>query len=85
MKLCQKGSEYKMKISLLYKTEEHSPGTDAIYDLSVDRCTHIFCPDNTRADRFLHVLSHPLTLRENIVYRQQILTDFIADESLLMS
>lgn len=82
MKLCQKGSEYNMKISLLYKTEEHSPGTDAIYDLSVDRCTHIFCPDNTRADRFLHVLSHPLTLWENIVYRQQILGDFIADESL---
>lgn len=82
MNLCQKGSEYKMKISLLYKTEEYPLKTDAIYDLSVDRCTHVFCPDSSCADRFLYVLSHPLTNQNNIVYRQQILGDFIDDDSL---
>lgn len=71
-----------MKISLLYKTEEYPLKTDAIYDLSVDRCTHVFCPDSSCADRFLYVLSHPLTNQNNIVYRQQILGDFIDDDSL---
>ena len=64
-----------MSFSLLYKTHEEPVATGALYDLSVDRAAAAFCPDKRRADYFLEVLSHPLQSVENIIYRQQILTD----------
>lgn len=71
-----------MKISLLYKNEEKSAATDAIYNLSIDRCAGVFCPDSARYDRFISVLSRPLTDPENILYRQAILNDFISNPEL---
>lgn len=71
-----------MKISLLYKNEEKSAVTDAIYNLSIDRCAAVFCPDSARYDRFISVLSRPLTDPENILYRQAILNDFLNNPKL---
>ncbi len=71
-----------MKISLLYKNEEKGEATDAIYNLSIDRCAGVFCPDSARYDKFISILSRPLTDPENILYRQAVLNDFIKNPSL---
>ncbi|MFA6948379.1 MAG: hypothetical protein WCQ72_05310 [Eubacteriales bacterium] len=67
-----------MKYSLLYKTPDPREISDVAYDLSVDRAVRAVIPDARRADNMLTVLMKPLVLRENIVYRQNILKDFLA-------
>ena len=65
-----------MKFSLLKKTDDCSAVCDIIYDLSVDRAVYNLIYDKRRADYFLSVLSTPLTKKENIIYRQEIFSDF---------
>ena len=67
-----------MSYSLLYKKREETEPSGALYDLSVDRVVAVFCSDRRRADYFMDVLSRPLESVENIVYRQQILSDLRA-------
>ena len=65
-----------MNFSLLYKTEETPPVCDILYDLSTDRAMKSICPDPRKREYFLDILSKPLRRRENILYRQQIYSDF---------
>ena len=66
-----------MNFSLLYKTEETPLPCDILYDLSIDRAMKSICPDPRKREYFLDVLSKPLRNRDNILYRQQIYTDFV--------
>lgn len=72
-----------MKFSLLYTTppesdiyEEHDKN-DILYNLSIDRAISAICPDHRRTDYFLTILRKPLVVRADIIYRQQLLGDFI--------
>lgn len=65
-----------MKFSLLQKKEDRPAVCEVIYDLSVDRAAHNIIEDTRRADYFVSVLSKPLTDRDNIIFRQQIFSDF---------
>ncbi len=65
-----------MKFSLLQKKEDQPAVCGILYDLSIDRAAANLVPDKRRADYFTAVLSHPLTVRENILFRQQIYHDF---------
>lgn len=69
-----------MKFSLLEKTKEKSREFDVIYDLSLDRAAESVCGEE--AAYFLSVVSKPLMLTENIVYRQNILRDFLSNDKL---
>jgi len=64
-----------MSYSLLYKIREDAQTSAALYDLSADRIINTFCFDKKRADFFMDILSRPLFILENIIYRQQILSD----------
>jgi len=65
-----------VKFSLLQKKEDRPAVCEVIYDLSVDRAAHNIIEDTRRADYFVSVLSKPLTDRDNIIFRQQIFSDF---------
>jgi len=69
-----------LKFSILYREPEKSGRGevfDLAYELSLDRAVRKLIPDTRRADYFLGVLTRPLTDVASIVYRQQILRDFI--------
>lgn len=74
-----------MKYSILYKTEEAENVRDVIYDLSIDRSVANFSNDIRRNEYFCAILARPLTLRENIEYRREILSDFLNIPELLES
>ena len=71
-----------MKISLLQTLPEENTACDVLYHLSIDRSVRVFCSDARKTDYFLSVLSRPLLHRENILYRQHILEDFIRHPEL---
>ena len=66
------------KFSLLKKTDETPRFCDVVYDLSIDRAMANICPDQKRREYFLDTIAHPLTEKENILYRQEIFRDFVA-------
>ncbi len=69
-----------MKFSLLYRDAENVPTAvmepSVLYDLSFDRMIRMISDDVRRSDYFLGVAAKPLCAVEDIVYRQQILSDF---------
>lgn len=67
-----------MKYSLTYRTVEDGAADDRIlYDLSIDRAVKSIVKDAQAAEVFLSYLARPLHTMENVLYRQQILQDFI--------
>lgn len=67
-----------MKYSLTFRTPEESvAGERILYDLSIDRAISAIVKDPQSCEVFLAFLSRPMQSIENIVYRQQILQDFI--------
>ncbi len=78
-----------MKFSLLYKNipeysyEDQNPPFDIIYDLSIDKSVSRICRDTRKADYFLSVMRRMLTDVDDIVYRQNLLADFIEYPELL--
>lgn len=72
----------KMKFSLLHKIPETSKQSDIIYDLSADKIVHMIYNDIRRADYFISILMKPLRIPENIIYRQDILKDFVSIDKL---
>ncbi|MBO5111152.1 MAG: hypothetical protein J6D21_10625 [Clostridia bacterium] len=75
-----------MKLSLLYKTEEPTAVLDKnlLYDLSLDRSVSAFCVDTKRQKFVLELLAKPLLCREDILYRQDVLKDFLADANFML-
>jgi len=80
-----------MSISLLYKNEADKPeigdkvfeyDKSLIYDLSIDRAMMTVCVDAPKREKFLAVVAKPLLDSEAIVYRQQILTEFMGHPGL---
>lgn len=77
-----------MKFSLLYKTSSESSvyephdKNDILYDLSIDRSVCAICSDRRRTDFFLSVMRKPLVSVNEIIYRQQLLNDFIEHREL---
>ena len=75
-----------MKFSLLFKTNAETATLDRqfLYDLSLDRAVSSFCVDTKRQKYVLDLLSHPLLVKEDIKYRQDILRDFLADSGFML-
>ncbi|MBQ9121137.1 MAG: hypothetical protein IJY12_02100 [Clostridia bacterium] len=75
-----------MKFSLLYKTEEPTAVLDKnlLYDLSLDRSVSSFCVDTKRQKYVLDLLAKPLLCSEDILYRQDILKDFLEDSNFML-
>lgn len=75
-----------MKFSLLYKTENATATLDRnlLYDLNLDRSVSSFCVDTKRQKYVLDLLAHPLLCREDILYRQEILKDFLRDAGFML-
>lgn len=73
-----------MKMSLLYKIEEPASITpdNTIYNLSLDRTMDMSCADVRAKNYFLSVAAKPLTIKENIMYRREILNDFLNNPDL---
>ena len=74
-----------VKCSLLYKKPETADGFGAaelLGDMSIDRAARRFCADSRHSERMIEVLSRPLSDPENVVYRQDILTDLLENPSL---
>lgn len=71
-----------MKFSLLKKNEENAELCNIVYDLSIDRAVSAMAPDTRHTEYFLNVISHPLKNIDNIIYRQQIYSDFCTDPEL---
>lgn len=67
---------------MLYKIEEKEIESNPIYDLSIDRALYNFSNDQKKNDYFCHVLSKPLCEISNIIYRREILNDFITLDGL---
>ncbi|HPE95168.1 MAG TPA: hypothetical protein PLT66_03785 [Bacillota bacterium] len=77
-----------MKYSLLYKdlsgqTQPLSEFDKLFYDLSVDKAVSEFCPFPKRAAYFIDVLKCPVSSVDDIVFRQDILKDFLKSGKLL--
>ncbi|MBE6544291.1 MAG: hypothetical protein E7675_07805 [Ruminococcaceae bacterium] len=72
------------KISLLYKIPEPETRTpeNTVYNLSLDRTMDISCSDVKAQRYFLKIASSPLTIKENIIYRRQILTDLMNNKDM---
>jgi hypothetical protein len=73
------------KFSLLYKTQAADsapPLSNVIYNLSVDKIIRSIYGDTMRSEYFLSVISAPLQDVNDIVYRQEILRDFLTAEKL---
>ena len=65
-----------MKIDLLRKAERVKSGESVIRDSGLD-CFYNICPDAEKTRRFLEIVSAPLTKACEVVYRQEILRDFL--------
>lgn len=76
-----------MGYSLLYLRESGkgagAVSEKALYDLSVDRVFARVCTDSERRERFLKILTHPLSDMDEILYRQGVLKDFVSCPELI--
>lgn len=72
------------KISMLYKIPEPPTKTpeNTVYNLSLDRTMDISCSDIKAQRYFLKIASSPLTIKENIMYRRQILADLMNNRGM---
>ena len=53
-----------------------------LFDLSIDRIVGYFRQDERKTDKFLGNLCRPLLKAEDIVYRQEVISDFITQNGL---
>jgi len=80
-----------MKYSLLYvngqieseNAEFSASIRDAIYNLNIDRMVNAACRSITDAEYFLSVLTKPLTNERSVIYRREVLQDFIESPKAL--
>ncbi|MBQ8497761.1 MAG: hypothetical protein IJ489_09960 [Clostridia bacterium] len=74
-------------ISLLYRnsTPKKAPplSTEALDSLMIDDAISLVIPENEKRNHFLKILSEPLIDTEDILYRQDILRDFLSHRFLL--
>ncbi len=72
------------RITMLYKIPEPPAKTpeNTVYNLSLDRTLDISCSDIKAQRYFLSVAKAPLTKMENIIYRREILTDFMNNKDM---
>ncbi|MDF2686787.1 MAG: hypothetical protein K0S55_1970, partial [Clostridia bacterium] len=54
-----------------------------IEDLSINRLIKIICPSENIADYITQVLSKPLIYKENIIYRKELINEFIENNGLI--
>ncbi len=76
-----------MSLDMLYKNDDSlsyagKMSKRAVYHLCLDKSLQLFFPDLKRANGFFDILTHPLTRREDIVFRQDIFKDFLENEHL---
>lgn len=76
-----------MKQSLLFAVPEESVRADKnlIANFMLDRSFAEICADVNKRRYFLDIVAEPLMNTENIIYRREILQDFIARSNLLPS
>lgn len=82
-----------MKFSLLYQNYEETMEftvnplreamTDSLYNLSVDKAIMDLCKSGEAGTYTLEVMKNPLKTESEIVYRQAVLLDFVANPKLL--
>ncbi|MBO4355852.1 MAG: hypothetical protein J5850_03240 [Clostridia bacterium] len=72
-----------MKYSLLAKETDSPAECSILYDISADRAINRIEPDERKADYFLKILSSPLTMTSNIVYRQNVLKDLVNNPGMI--
>jgi DNA mismatch repair ATPase MutS len=72
-----------MEYSLIYKIKEESTNPDCLDVLLIDKAVRIITPDTKISEYVLSVLKNPLTLKENIIYRREIIDDFNNNPELL--
>lgn len=65
-----------MKFDLLRASERVNSGESVIRDSGLD-CFYNICPDDEKTRKFLEIVSAPLTEACEIIYRQEILRDFL--------
>lgn len=69
-----------MKFSLLFSDIDNASfgdiGSKALYHLSIDRSFKTICATKYECQYFLEVLSKPLVQEKDILYRQEIISDF---------
>ncbi len=72
------------KISMLYKIPEPPATTpeNTVYNLSLDRTMDISCSDVKAQRYFLKIAASPLTIKENIVFRKDILSDLMKNRNM---
>lgn len=58
-------------------------GKETIRNLQLDRLVDVFCPNVKKAQLFFDVISKPLLNSRDIMYRQNILKDFLENPGLL--
>ena len=70
-----------MKFSLLFPNASHinvgNIGSKTLYHLSIDKSFAVICQSKQERQYFLEVLSKPLLSKEDILFRQQIIADFL--------
>lgn len=79
-----------MSLDILYKDEYSASNAGkmskrAVYHLCLDKSLQLFFPDLKRANSFFDILTHPLTRAEDIIFRQDILKDFLDNPQLFQS
>lgn len=72
-----------MKLDLLFKSERQLSKSDVCRTSGLDECFSIICPDLTKRQKFLDIVSSPLTNTEDIIYRQNNLKEFLAAPELI--
>ena len=72
-----------VNLLFLKPTECGGIGEKAKYNLLLDRCISMICPDTQKSKIFMDILSQPLLTEEAIYYRQNILQDFVKHPKLL--
>lgn len=70
-----------MKFSLLYSDISNAKfgniGSKTLYHLSLDRSFKTICSSQSECQYFLEILSKPLVQERDILYRQEIVSDFL--------
>ncbi len=71
-----------MKISLLYRENAKSFKTDCVADFGLNTALSSLCPDIDSLKAFTEILSSPLSDRDDIIYRRDILKDFSENRNI---
>jgi len=72
------------KFDLLYKIKEQSAECEFLYEFSIDKIIGMITPDIKTQKYMLDIFSYPLIEKENIIYRREIIKDFVKYPNLLI-